>query len=149
MALAKADPRIARRYVQLWEDTETRERVWGLLDAELRLATSELLCVRGSGRLLDGEPVLQASIDRRNPFVDPLSFVQIELLSLLAPLLAVSIRSARMFRGGCLGFSGSPLIGGRKRPSQCRPSPAHSLTRRSRASSKRSRDSSTCWPNNV
>jgi phosphoenolpyruvate carboxylase len=30
-----------------------------------------------------GEPVLQASIDRRNPFVDPLSFVQIELLSLL------------------------------------------------------------------
>jgi phosphoenolpyruvate carboxylase len=37
--------------------------------------------VRGSERLLDSEPVLQASIDRRNPLVDPLSFVQIELLS--------------------------------------------------------------------
>jgi phosphoenolpyruvate carboxylase len=36
--------------------------------------------VRGNEHLLDSEPVLQASIDRRNPYVDPLSFVQIELL---------------------------------------------------------------------
>ena len=35
---------------------------------------------RGEARLLDREPVLQASIDRRNPYVDPLSFVQVELL---------------------------------------------------------------------
>ena len=38
------------------------------------------MLIGGGERLLDGEPVLQASIDRRNPFVDPLSFVQIELL---------------------------------------------------------------------
>ena len=38
------------------------------------------MLIRGGERLLDSEPVLQASIDRRNPFVDPLSFVQIELL---------------------------------------------------------------------
>jgi phosphoenolpyruvate carboxylase len=31
-------------------------------------------------RLLDREPVLQRSIDRRNPYVDPISFVQVELL---------------------------------------------------------------------
>ncbi|MDQ4048897.1 MAG: phosphoenolpyruvate carboxylase, partial [Actinomycetota bacterium] len=31
-------------------------------------------------RLLDREPALQSSIDRRNPYIDPLSFVQIELL---------------------------------------------------------------------
>ena len=44
-------------------------------------ARSRSWCSIGGGeRLLDGEPVLQASIDRRNPFVDPLSFVQIELL---------------------------------------------------------------------
>ena len=36
--------------------------------------------LREAQRLLDGEPVLQGSIDRRNPFVDPLSFVQVELL---------------------------------------------------------------------
>jgi phosphoenolpyruvate carboxylase len=30
--------------------------------------------------LLDREPVLRRSIDRRNPYVDPISFVQVELL---------------------------------------------------------------------
>jgi phosphoenolpyruvate carboxylase len=83
MALAKADPTIATRYTQLWDQAEKRERIWGLLAAEFEQTKAELMLVRGSERLLDSEPVLQASIDRRNPFVDPLSFVQIELLSRL------------------------------------------------------------------
>jgi len=83
MALAKADPAIASRYVQLWDEAETAERIWGVLAGELERARSELMLVRGSDRPLDTEPVLQASIDRRNPFVDPLSSVQIELLSRL------------------------------------------------------------------
>jgi phosphoenolpyruvate carboxylase len=83
MAMAKADLRIARRYVDLWDETEARERIWSALSTEFELAQTELLHVRGNQRLLDGEPVLQASIDRRNPFVDPLSFIQIELLSRL------------------------------------------------------------------
>lgn len=83
MALAKADVRIARRYIQLWDDAEAGDRIWRVLIEELELARSELLAVRGYERLLDGEPVLQASIDRRNPFVDPLSFIQIDLLSRL------------------------------------------------------------------
>jgi phosphoenolpyruvate carboxylase len=83
MALAKADRTIAIRYTQLWDQAEKRERIWGLLAAEFEQTQSELMLVRGSERLLDSEPVLQASIDRRNPFVDPLSFVQIELLSRL------------------------------------------------------------------
>ena len=80
MGLAKADPLIGRRYAELWDEVATRERIWSLLSDELELARDELLRVRGAERLLDGEPVLQASIDRRNPFVDPLSFVQVELL---------------------------------------------------------------------
>ncbi len=60
-----------------------RERIWSALATEFELAQTELLQVRGNQRLLDGEPVLQASIDRRNPFVDPLSFIQVELLSRL------------------------------------------------------------------
>ncbi len=81
MALAKADPAIANRYADLWDAPQNRERIWGALSAELERARSELMLVRGSERLLAADPVLQASIDRRNPFVDPLSFVQIELLS--------------------------------------------------------------------
>ncbi len=80
MACAKADPGIAARYVQLWDDADGRERIWGQLQAELELARAELVRVRDEQRLLDSEPVLQASIDRRNPSVDPLSFIQIELL---------------------------------------------------------------------
>jgi phosphoenolpyruvate carboxylase len=83
MALAKADLGIARRYTQLWGDAAQRERIWSLVVAELARAQDELLMIRDGNRLLDSEPVLQASIDRRNPFVDPLSFVQIELLARL------------------------------------------------------------------
>ena len=36
--------------------------------------------VNGEGHLLDREPVLRDSIDRRNPYVDPLSYVQVDLL---------------------------------------------------------------------
>ena len=80
MACAKADLGIAGRYARLWEDEPARERIWTQLSGELERTIQELIEIRGGERLLDGEPILQASIDRRNPFVDPLSFVQIELL---------------------------------------------------------------------
>jgi phosphoenolpyruvate carboxylase len=80
MGCAKADLGIARRYVALWDQTEARDRIWGALEAELERTIAELVEIRGGERLLDEEPVLQASIDRRNPLVDPLSFVQVELL---------------------------------------------------------------------
>jgi phosphoenolpyruvate carboxylase len=80
MGCAKADLGIARRYVDLWDDVAARERIWVPLEAELLRTIEELVLITGGERLLDGEPVLQASIDRRNPFVDPLSFVQVELL---------------------------------------------------------------------
>ncbi|MGH2861770.1 MAG: phosphoenolpyruvate carboxylase [Solirubrobacteraceae bacterium] len=80
MGASKADPGIARRYIALWDNIEARDRIWGGLDAELELTRAELVTIRGGSRLLDSEPVLQSSIDRRNPYVDPLSFIQIELL---------------------------------------------------------------------
>jgi phosphoenolpyruvate carboxylase len=82
MGCAKADAGIARRYVGLWDDPagNARERIWDRLEAELQATIDELVLIGGGERLLDGEPVLQASIDRRNPAVDPLSFVQVELM---------------------------------------------------------------------
>jgi phosphoenolpyruvate carboxylase len=80
MALAKADLAIAHRYAQLCPDAELRERIFGRIRDELELTRDELLELTGSERLLDREPALQSSIDRRNPYVDPLSFVQMELL---------------------------------------------------------------------
>ena len=80
MACAKADLHIARRYVNLWDDEAPRERIWSLIEDEFERTCRELLRIVGGDRLLDRAPVLQASIDRRNPYVDPLSFLQIELL---------------------------------------------------------------------
>ena len=51
-----------------------------MISEELRRTRNELIAILGGERLLDREPILQASIDRRNPYVDPLSYVQIELL---------------------------------------------------------------------
>jgi phosphoenolpyruvate carboxylase len=80
MACAKADETIARRYADLWEEAEPRERIFGALQSELERTQRELLEVFEQRRLLDREPVLRRSIDARNPNVDPLSYVQIELL---------------------------------------------------------------------
>jgi phosphoenolpyruvate carboxylase len=80
MACAKADVGIARRYAALCDDEEMRERFWPAIEEELEATRAELMRVADEDRLLDGDPVLQRSIDRRNPYVDPLSFVQMELM---------------------------------------------------------------------
>lgn len=80
MGCSKADPGIAGRYIALWDNVAARDRIQSLLDTEFKLTREELVMIRGGRRLLDSEPVLQSSIDRRNPYVDPLSFIQIELI---------------------------------------------------------------------
>ncbi|HEX8104008.1 MAG TPA: phosphoenolpyruvate carboxylase [Solirubrobacteraceae bacterium] len=80
MACAKADMHIARAYVELWDNEAPRERIWAAIVEEFDRTRRELLGILGAERLLDRSPVLQASIDRRNPYVDPLSVLQVELL---------------------------------------------------------------------
>jgi phosphoenolpyruvate carboxylase len=80
MACAKTDLDIAGRYAELWDQAAPRERIWSLIAAEFELTCAQLVAVTGGERLLDREPHLQASIDRRTPYVDPLSFIQVELL---------------------------------------------------------------------
>lgn len=88
MACAKADMGIARRYFDLWDSEEPRERIWNAIKSEFDRTEAELNILRDNTRLLDEAPTLQASIDRRNPYVDPLSYVQLELLRQLRGLTA-------------------------------------------------------------
>jgi len=83
LAMAKADMLIAERYVALVKSDAIRDRIWGQIRAEYDRAVSALLQIRFQGHLLDREAVLQRSIRRRNPYVDPLSFIEIELLNRL------------------------------------------------------------------
>ncbi len=80
MACVKADLDIARRYAELCSDEQIRERVWGTIETEFQRTVREIGAVRDERQLLDREPILQRALARRNPFIDPLSFVQLELL---------------------------------------------------------------------
>jgi phosphoenolpyruvate carboxylase len=81
--MSKADMLIAERYVALVKDDAIRDRIWGRIRQEYDLAVEAMLAIRDQDRLLGKETVLQRSIDRRNPYVDPLSFIEIELLNRL------------------------------------------------------------------
>lgn len=83
LVLAKADPTVAERYVSLVESPELRQRIWSRIQDEYWRTCNAVLAVTSQQRLLDRESVIQTSIDRRNPYVDPLSFIQAELLSRL------------------------------------------------------------------
>ena len=77
MVCAKTDVAIARTYVKhLGGDAKLLDSLVG----EYERAVEALLLIRGHRRLLDDIPVLQSAIELRNPYVDPLSLLQISLL---------------------------------------------------------------------
>lgn len=80
LALAKADIDMARQYAQLMEDEQKREQVWPLIAAEFARSRDAVLALSGNADLLAGVPWLQSSIQQRNPKVDPLNLVQVNLL---------------------------------------------------------------------
>jgi phosphoenolpyruvate carboxylase len=83
MILAKADLTIARLYADLVEDQALAARVFDRIATEYRLAADAVCRVTGQGSLLERSPILKTSIERRNPYVDPLSFIQLVLLKRL------------------------------------------------------------------
>ena len=80
MALAKADFGIARLYASLVEDEALRDRVFNTLEAEFERTRRMVLAVTGQSELLEKNDVLANSIRLRNPYVDPMSLLQLELL---------------------------------------------------------------------
>jgi phosphoenolpyruvate carboxylase len=80
MALAKADFGIARLYASLVREEALRERVFTTLSAEFDRTQRFILAVLDQAELLETNPVLNNSIRLRNPYVDPMSLLQLELL---------------------------------------------------------------------
>jgi phosphoenolpyruvate carboxylase len=81
MALAKADLVIAYEYTELVKDRKAGERLFRLIEEEFKLTREKVLAITEEKELLDHVPVIQESIRLRNPYVDPLSFIQVSLLS--------------------------------------------------------------------
>jgi phosphoenolpyruvate carboxylase len=80
IALAKADFGIGRLYASLVEDEALRERVYGTLHAEFERTRRMVLAVTEQTEILERNPVLANSIRLRNPYVDPMSLLQVELM---------------------------------------------------------------------
>ncbi len=80
MTLAKADFQIARHYASAMPDRRTGQRIFQSLEEEYQRTCRVILQITGEKRLLDNSPVLQRSITVRNPYVDPMSYLQVELL---------------------------------------------------------------------
>ncbi|HZO88320.1 MAG TPA: phosphoenolpyruvate carboxylase [Chthonomonadaceae bacterium] len=80
LGIAKADLSIARRYADLVADAALRERVFALITEEFQRTLRVVLRITKQSCLLETNPVLARSIRLRNPYVDPMSLIQVDLL---------------------------------------------------------------------
>lgn len=83
MTLSKVDLDLAHHYVTTLgrrENRESFERIFAAIAAEFTLTRDFVLAITGHGRLLEGDPALQLSVDLRNRTIIPLGFLQVALL---------------------------------------------------------------------
>jgi len=80
MALAKTDMLIAQQYLQLVADNDLAQRVFQQIFTEYHRTRRWVLAITGQTELLQNSQVIRESIRLRNPYVDPLSFLQVLLL---------------------------------------------------------------------
>ncbi len=79
MVLAKSDLEIAERYVQL--APESTHTVFRSIEEEFARTERVILDLTEADAILDGDPTLQRSIRLRNPYVDPMNLLQVDLLA--------------------------------------------------------------------
>ena len=84
--VAKADMGIAELYASLVEPAELRQRFFSWIKEEHRLSSEMIVCVTEQDDLLTNMSAIKTSIERRNPYVDPLNFMQVALLRELRQL---------------------------------------------------------------
>ncbi len=80
MALAKSDMMIASEYMTLVDDIQLGERMYKQILSEFERTKKVVLEITESQELLENSPVIRTSVRLRNPYVDPLSFFQVQLL---------------------------------------------------------------------
>lgn len=90
MSLAKAQMPIASDYAALCQDADTRERVFAAINAEYQRTCTQVLNVVKSKTLMPENTALALSLERRNPYIDPINHIQITLLQRLRAAQAES-----------------------------------------------------------
>ena len=98
MSLIKADMDIAALYVQLVPDQEMGRHFFDIILDEYKRTREAVLTISGHVNLLDAEPVTQNAVLVRNPYVDPLNYVQVEMLRRLRDLPDPESEEAKSIR---------------------------------------------------
>ncbi len=80
MALFKAEPNIAKEYAKLCVDEKIGKHIYTLFQEEYTRTVMQVLNITGAKQLLEENPVLEISLTRRNPYLDPLNHIQLTLL---------------------------------------------------------------------
>jgi phosphoenolpyruvate carboxylase len=80
LALGKVDLATARLYAELVENAELRERIYAMFEGEFHRTVTAVLAVTGQTELLEINRVLGHSIRLRNPYVDPMHLIQVDML---------------------------------------------------------------------
>jgi phosphoenolpyruvate carboxylase len=80
MSLLKADMGIASLYVELVPDKELGREMFRIIREEYDRTRDAVLSISGHANLLDAEPITQNAVQLRNPYVDPLNYIQVEML---------------------------------------------------------------------
>ena len=81
MTLAKSSLEIAEGYLRLVPEELRPRTYWDLIAREHERTVEAVLAVVEARRLLDRHPVVQRSIELRNPDVDPMNAIQVELIA--------------------------------------------------------------------
>ncbi|CAG7652775.1 Phosphoenolpyruvate carboxylase [Paenibacillus solanacearum] len=106
MALAKADLLISKEYSKMINDQQIAERIYNLIEEEYKKTSALILQITGQQEILDNVPVIQESIHLRNPYVDPLSYLQVQLLQELRALRDQGSDDALLLREVLLTING-------------------------------------------
>jgi len=80
LTLRKADMGIARLYAGLVDDEPLRERIYERIREEFARTEAAILEITGNRVILENEPILLRSVELRNPYIDPLNHIQVEML---------------------------------------------------------------------
>ncbi|MBA2176369.1 phosphoenolpyruvate carboxylase [Halobacillus locisalis] len=80
MALTKADIQTAKEYTALVNDEAIGKRIFQTIVEEYNRTKDILLKITGDEELLDHQPTIKESVRLRNPYVDPMNFLQVELI---------------------------------------------------------------------